>query len=125
MFSLAPIVPMYNYNNDRNFIATCILYIIINPIIKLFGSFFDNVSETTNNFKNDLEEPEQYIHSSFPSTPSFVLTEGEFDTTMKMGPNYTQDIVPKQCTCFGCKYNLKEKRFHTDYGGCMYDGMEF
>ena len=125
MFSLAPIIPMYAYNNEQNFIASCILYIIFNPIIKLFGLFFDSVNENTNNVKTDIEQPEQYIHSSFPSTPSFVLSQKEFDTTMKMGPNYTQHIVPEECTCLGCKYNLDGKRFHMDYGGCMYGGMEF
>ena len=115
---------MYSYNEQSNLLTNCILYIIFAPFIKLFGVFF-NSNETRNNTNNDLEQPEQYIHSSFPSTPSFILTQNEFKNTMIMGPNYVQHITPNENTCFGCKYHINGRRFHMDYGGCMYDGIEF
>lgn len=31
---------------------------------------------------------------------------------------------PHVITCYGCKYNISDPEYHTDYGGCRYSGIE-
>ena len=32
--------------------------------------------------------------------------------------------TPSPITCYGCKHNKTDPEFHTDYGGCLYSGIE-
>ena len=36
------------------------------------------------------------------------------------------DIIPgpQKVTCYGCKHNLLNPEYHTDYGGCEFGGIE-